>query len=556
MKDKKLAIAYFGDKGALEFDGDSIYLGKAVSIGALQESLVKIDSSHLLIVDLNRSILLGNPEGFIEEFEVFDLDVLFPSSAHFQFDDEVLRYYFWKYYPRINTTYEYLDSGSIIGKTTSIKNWIEEIVREYATDFSFHDLCTRHLVDSRLGVIDSSLKIGLDYHQDLFGPLDGRCTAFKYPTFNWIHEELYDRYEKKFLLERDALHIQDKPWDTAHSKRRSFSFNDKYKSTPSIWIANGGALRLERIRGQLTDNPFKGKFKYMPGIFLVYLKSLWVYLMALLINRGTKEKSRIFRYARNKHPEWHDNMMRFMDHLKKKEGFTFAHFNDGEMTFVKKYLEENHSETWFGRRQQKYNRDLGERLTNALKLKRENYYVGIPCSTSHPRLRKLADEIVENDSGVVPAMMLHHNLRYYPNIIGELKNREVFFVMNEHQKLDVLDKLGVEIKEENKMIVPFVNSYLLYDELKDRKFPEGSVVILICGMLAKIIIPEWFRNNPDVTFLALGSSLDDFIQRTNTKFQLYPKTGLPLTCNIQPTKFFTFGWKNPCPECWDMAQEP
>lgn len=509
----------------------------------------------LLIVNAEHALMQGNAVGYLGEFEVMDADIVFAASAAFRFDDPTLTYYFWKFYPRGKTNYHYLNSDAFIGRAGAISDFLDALVAEYPSDFSFHDLATRFYVECQLGAIETKLRVKLDTNQELFGCLDNRMSVVKWPMLSWMQADLFHRFEKKALLAKSAVDYRDRLWDVTYSKRRSFSFNGRLKTTPTIWLAQASATQWTRINATLQNQPLACPFSVLFASSLAYLKSLGSFFIAWLINRGETRPFRIFRYSANANPEWERVMQTFLGYLKRKDGFTFAHFNDGEMTFIKKYLEEDHAETWFGRRQQKYNKDLGQRLTDALRLQKERYHVGIPCSTSHPKLRKLADELVGQHTGVVPAMSLHHNLRYYPNILHELKRRECYFVMNDYQNLDVLKRLGVEVHADRVVKVPFKNSYLLYDELKDRRFPDGAVVILICGMLAKILNPVWFGNNPKVTFLALGSSLDDFIQRTNTKFRLYPKEGLPLTCNIQPTKFFAFGWKKECPECWTMMGE-
>jgi hypothetical protein len=539
-----LQLVSLGDIGSTSFRRVSDFVGT-------------LDAEEIvLIFNAEHTLLKGNSIGYAAELEFSNCDILFSASAAFRYDDEVLRYYFWKYYPREKTVYHYLDSNAFIGKAGKIKELIERIGVEYPVHFSWHDLLTRYYVDFLLKAVKTDLRLKLDRNQVLFGNVDGRSSAFKWPLLSWMHADLFSRKETQALDKINQRYFQDQLWDITYSKKRFFPYNSRQKSTPSVWIVTGEDAQIARLDARLKNQPLGGKGI---GLFLLsfwaYLGSLFSFFAAWLINRGETRPFRIFRYAANKNPEWDRVIQKFLGHLERKEGFTFAHFNDGEMTFIKKYLNENHAETWFGRRQQKYNKVLGQRLTEAIKLEKDRYHVGIPCSTSHPKLRALADSIVGGNTGIVPAMTLHHNIRFFPNIINHMKDRECFFVKNEHQKLDVFEKLGVEIKQENLIIVPFKNSYLLYDELKDRKFPDGAIVILICGMLAKIIIPAWFENNPNGTFLALGSSMDDFIQRTNTKFTLYPTTGLPLTCNIQPTKFFAFGWKKECPECWKMEEE-
>ncbi|MFT6867194.1 MAG: hypothetical protein ACJA08_002033 [Cyclobacteriaceae bacterium] len=526
---------------------NAVKLGRKslTSLGNFLETLG--DNEVVLIMDADHVITKAMESEYAIGFERQNCDILFAASAAFHCDDDVLRYYFWKFYPRPKSVYHYLDSNAFIGKVGSIKNLIAQIKHEYPEGFSIHDLFTRFYIDYLLNAVSSDLIIKLDRNQELFGNLEGRRSAFKWPMLSWMHTDLFLRYETASLVKVQKTHFQDNLWDIDHSDG-DIAFNKRQKTNPSIWITSGDLGRISKRLKNISPGR-KGVDVFLKS-FTSYLKSLTSFLYAWLVNRGETRLFRIFRYSANASTEWKQTMKKFLQHLERNEGFTFAHFNDGELTFIKKYINEDHSETWFGRRQQKYTKQLGSQLTKALKLDQERYYVGVPCSTHHPRLRKLADELVAGQKNVVPAMSLHHNPRFFPNIINHMKDRQVFFVKNEYQKLDIFEKLGVEIKEENQIIVPFKNSYLLYDELKDRLFPDGAIVILICGMLAKIIIPEWFERNPNTTFIALGSSMDDFIQRTNTKFQLYPKNGLPLTCNIQPTKYFAFGWKKECKECW------
>lgn len=525
------------------------------SIATLDQYLLDIDNDSIILVyNADCTIINGESDQYLSRFTEANCDILFSASAAFHYDDDVLRYYFWKYYPRSRGVFNYLDANAFIGKVGSIRKLLHQIKEEYPTHFSWHDLYTRFYVDYLLKAISSDLHIKLDREQNLFGNLDGRRSAYKWPLAGWMHEDLFLRAETESLEKIDKYFLQDRMWDVNINKEGYVP--KKGNKNPLIWIASGGLDNKQRLEKRLDGSGLEGKgFDIYILSLKAYISSLVTFIFAWIINRGETRPFRIFRYSPNKNPEWNDTMEKFLSHLNKKEGFTFAHFNDGELTFIKKYLNEDHAETWFGRRQQKYTKTLGSQLTKALKLDQDRYYVGVPCSIHHPRLRKIANELVKGQTNVVPAMSLHHNLRFFPNIINHMKDRPTYFVKNEYQRLDVFEKLGVEIKDENQIIVPFKNSYLLFDELKERKFPDGAIVILICGMLAKIIIPEWFERNPKTTFIALGSSMDDFIQRTNTKFKLYPEVGLPLTCNIQPTKFFAFGWKKECEECWTMEEE-
>lgn len=239
-----------------------------------------------------------------------------------------------------------------------------------------------------------------------------------------------------------------------------------------------------------------------------------------------------------------------VDRLENRLPLSFAHYNDGELTFISDYLAGNHHERWFGRQQQ-YNSDLARRLHEAMQFKKEGYFVGVPCRINHKPLRELADAIVGEYEFKVEAMSIHHNLAYMSRILYALKTREVYFFINNLQDLTLFKAFGMKVMDDRITRVPFKNSYLEYDQYRKLKFPEGAVVVLTCGMLAKILTRAWYESHNNLTVLALGSSLDDHIQKGNINFEIYPRD-TPFTRNIHNSRFFLFGYKKPCKECYDF----
>ncbi len=368
-----LKIGAFGSQQAIDRaqielpDVSLISLDAQTGQSAFDQVLAFLEDGEpdepVLIVNAEYTLLKGQVEGYVGEFDVLDCDILFSASAAFHYDDDVLRYYFWKYYPREKTIYHYLDSNAFIGKAGKIKELIASIQSEYPAHFSWHDLLTRYYVDYLLKAVKTDLRLKLDRNQDLFGNVDGRRGAYKWPLLSWMHADLFSRLETEAFDRKDKLQLQDQLWDIKFSKRRSFSFNNRQKSTPSVWIARGDSEGLDRVDLRLQNQPKGGKgLGIWFASFWAYVRSVFSFFAAWLINRGETRTFRIFRYSANANPEWDRVIQKFLGHLERKEGFTFAHFNDGEMTFIKKYINENHAETWFGRRQQKYNKALGERL--------------------------------------------------------------------------------------------------------------------------------------------------------------------------------------------------
>lgn len=530
-------------------------VGLAPEKPTIQSIIANLKSENkedwILFMDTDSVHPLVAPVSLKESVKKEDIDVIFAAQSGFECDDRELAYYFWKYYPRVSSSYHFINSNAFLGKGKSLLQLFEFVVASYPTahQFTFRDLISLVYLDQQLDVITPEIELQVDHDQSIFGGGTGEFRILNWPMISWIQDTFYRRLEAKMIGNQE---VKWKPVPKHLSFKSTGHYNRKTKTSPGlihIPIPFTQHIKVESKRGLISSIRSSGKPLLGSGV--LWIQSFFMFLAAWTINRTETRPGRLFRYTRNLNPQFWETIEGFISKLRNGEPFTFSHFNDGEVTFVKKYLAENHKETWFGRRQQKYNKKLGERLLYAMKHEQQDYYVGIPCSVSHPKLSQLAKSIVGDKMGVVPAMTFHHNLSYFPQIIHELANRNCFFIMNDYQKLDLFEKLGVKIDEKNITRVPFVNSYLLYDELEEKQFPENAVVVLMCGMLAKILIPAWYQRNPKTTLLAFGSSFDDFIQRSNTKYTPYPKD-LPLAGNIFPTKFFLFGWKRYCRECYNM----
>lgn len=284
--------------------------------------------------------------------------------------------------------------------------------------------------------------------------------------------------------------------------------------------------------------------------FVFYLQSLLQTLKVLFHNKGEHRFYKLFRYATNHGVEVKRCIEKLLSLIEAGTPFCFSHFNDGELTFISKYQKGNHREVWYGRRLNQYNETLGRLLVSSFLFEKENYFVGIPCGQCHPRLNRLASSLRTSQSGTLTAMTLHHNIQVYPKIFGLLKNKNLYFITNPYQDLTFFSELGLDVKEQNRINVPFKNAHKEYDRLKDFKFDEHAVVLMMCGMLGKVLTPVWFEQNPTCTFLTFGSSFDDLIQR-NINFNVLPKRA-PFARHLIGTRSFLFGAKRRCPNCFDL----
>ena len=503
------------------------------------------EQAVLLVLDGANAVIKGNKEVIVQKFESLKKDIVFAADKNFNYPDGPLQYYYWKFYPRWYKHYNYLNSGAFIGKVSMIKEMLRDIHLAYHFDKNEVNpndpYFSRYFVDVSLDVFMPDYKIDVDGNQELLAGAGGSVGAVKWPYVNWVTDHFLHLHEQK---------VADSERGFRQSKIRGLRLSEK-GITNTRTKTNPAVLTI-------PENQFADVIKPKSAGFGGFLVSLWAYLRAnakmklvFVVNRFSIDPHQTFRFEKHKNPDYESVMQKFLGFLERGEAFTFAHFNDGELNFIRKFLKGDHKKTWNGRIQDQYDVPLAERLLDSIKYQQSNYFIGVSCSTCGSGRRHIADELMGDYPGKIGAMVFHHNLRYLPKIISNMVNKEMFFVMNDYQKLDFLENLGVTVKEENKIKIPFVNSHKEYDNLKDRQFPEGSFVILMCGMLAKILIRNWYELNPTVTFIALGSTMDDFIQLSNTNYRPYPKQ-LPLTRNIHLIKSFLFGNKKHCEECYNI----
>lgn len=502
------------------------------------------EKSLVLVVNGVGTHLTGKPEQIIENFQQQEADVLFAADANFNYPEGPLQYYHWKFYPR-NHKYNYLDSDAFIGEVGAVRDLLRDINAAYhlANGASKEDLYfTRYYLDVFLEIRSPTYKVAIDGNQEMLAATRGSLGATKYPYFNWVMDHFVALAEAKHSA--DGGYVRKKVRGLKFDVKSSAFRNTRTGTVPLV-------VTVPREYAEEVD--FKGSSGLGNALksLISYKVAFFKFVLVFIVNRFSINPHQTFRFEKHKNPDYEKTMRKFLGFLDTGEAFTFAHFNDGELNFIKKYLADDHKKTWNGRIQDQYDIPLAERLLDSIKYQQDNYFIGVSCSTCGAPRRRVADELMGEYRGKVGAMVFHHNLFYLPKIISQMVNRDMYFVMNDYQELGILENLGVTVKEENKIKIPFVNSHKEYDNLKDRKFPEGAFVILMCGMLAKVLIRNWYELNPKTTFIALGSTMDDFIQLSNTNYRPYPKK-LPLTRNVHLIKSFLFGKKKRCVECYNI----
>jgi len=236
----------------------------------------------------------------------------------------------------------------------------------------------------------------------------------------------------------------------------------------------------------------------------------------------------------NSSPEYNPQVLEdydfFINKMKNKEPFAFAHFNDGEMQYIL-----NKSQGPISRGAQDYDSKLAQHLKEAFLINNANFYRGIPCRKCFPEMRKESDELLQLHDTMniptTPACVFHHNylrrkhellqtIMSYDNITWVTNNTfnldMVLYKMEQLKELDESkeakeskDKKEKKRKSIRHIRIPGNNGYNKYEEMKTLDYNQGELVLYLCGPLGRILAGESSVKYPNTTFLCLGSYFDN-----------------------------------------------
>ena len=212
-------------------------------------------------------------------------------------------------------------------------------------------------------------------------------------------------------------------------------------------------------------------------------------------------------YLKLKESTADDEVKMLMGLLEEKTPFSFARFNDGEMGGIQQIGAS------IARGDQIVNETLHKKLIECMSHEQKNYFIGMPCGTCFPSMRKTANSIVKPDYKykVKACCITNRNWLYFiKNFKRCLGNRKLNWICGDNQKMDVFYDWGIEL---DKVIeVPSRNSWSIYDKLVGivDSFNDGDVIGLSCGPISRILAKEWFEINPTLTLMDIGSGTDPF----------------------------------------------
>ena len=226
-----------------------------------------------------------------------------------------------------------------------------------------------------------------------------------------------------------------------------------------------------------------------------------------------------------------DEFDKFLDKLKNKENFAFARFSDGELFILRNetvILAENHFVTGERKGHGIYPPEeqkefipekhgfFQEKLMECFKFKMPEYYKGICCRNDVGEDAFFWQKGLNGGDAdlTFSNLLINRNYRrFVEELVPVLKERDILYVVNESANLDGLPfeirkdfRIGSNCMIDNYDTVQEVKRYIRDNNVKDH------VVLCSAASLSNFIIRDCFEDNPNNTFLDIGSCLNPYLE--------------------------------------------
>ena len=238
--------------------------------------------------------------------------------------------------------------------------------------------------------------------------------------------------------------------------------------------------------------------------------------------------------------DFNHEFIKLLNMLKKRENFAFTRFSDGELFIMQnktlilgedhyvtgdikganRYTEEEQKE-FLPERDQFYR----EKLIECFKHNQRNYFKGV-CTASDGHVGqenyKWQLELLDGneDNLTFANVLINANYsRFVEEIIPLFVDREIIYVVNE---LADVSQLPFEIKKSFKIGTNcMINDYNIVEEIKtyiaDNNI-ENHIILCSAASLSNYVIYECYKDNPNNTFLDIGSCLNPLLTLEGWKY--------------------------------------
>jgi len=216
------------------------------------------------------------------------------------------------------------------------------------------------------------------------------------------------------------------------------------------------------------------------------------------------------------------------DLFKKKIPFSFIKLNDGECVAM-----DNPNQGIISRGDDVSSELMSQKLKESLNYEAPNYYVGLPCKNCRNHDYQIAMKYLTNpgnedrfmNANILINSNTYNTYKLFQDYIGE---RKVIVISNATNLSNISKLERFNIKPYRTIEVAERNAFEKdYERVLEewRTFNDDDIILCLCGPLGRVLCYEWFKSNPTLTCLEMGSFFDPFLKNRSYAYH---------TCNHAP----------------------
>lgn len=221
--------------------------------------------------------------------------------------------------------------------------------------------------------------------------------------------------------------------------------------------------------------------------------------------------------------KFNNDFVYFWDLINSGVNFAFARYADGEVMLMKgqevgAWTQASSVDNW-----QAPNKltKVGKELIQTLDHTEDNYYYAISSTSDNINDYLFLKSNIKQNNNELTFVNLWINGNYKKMIQNLISNkREVVLICNEKAKKENFPFNVVSIKKfPNDCINFWENNSEEYitELLNDYKDYSNMLFYVSCGPVSEIIIDRLYKNNPNNTYIDVGSSIDEFVHNETTR---------------------------------------
>lgn len=218
----------------------------------------------------------------------------------------------------------------------------------------------------------------------------------------------------------------------------------------------------------------------------------------------------------------------FWNKIDNNENFTFARYADGEVmlmngTSIGSGTQATNVDKWSA---PNYLTKVGIELKETLNHTENNYYYAIASKTDFQRDYTYLTQNIKSDNITFVNLWINANYQKMKKRYTEL-NRDVILLCNHKARKENFPFNVTDITPFPDDCVNFweTNGEIFIEEILEKYGKmENKLFFISCGPVSEIIIHRLYENNPNNTYVDVGSSIDEFVHGWPTRPYMNPTT--------------------------------